>query len=70
MENSDLESADESLEQAVNLIDRLLTVADGGDAFELGQYEASTIIALLTDKPYRIEVMSHVDGFTDADMDD
>jgi len=59
--NTDLESKDESIERAVDLVDRLLITADGGPDVILGEYDASTIIALLSDSRYRIEVMSLLD---------
>lgn len=70
METNDLETESDSLEQAVELLDRLLTTADGGPSVSLGTYEASTIIALLTDKAFRVNAMSRLDEFADAETAD
>lgn len=67
MDNIDLETSDESVERAVELLDCLLAAADGGDSVTCGQYEASTIIALLADRSYRVEVMSKLDDFAEAE---
>jgi hypothetical protein len=62
MENSGLESKSDSIDHAAKLIDRLLNTSDGGQRIIVGQYEASTIVALLTDSLYRADVMSRVEG--------
>jgi len=63
MEDDDLETEAQSIDRAVDLLDRLLCTADGDRGFVVGEYAASTIIALLTDKKYRISVMSRLDDF-------
>jgi hypothetical protein len=70
MDREDLETESESVERAVDLLDRLFAAADGGRSVSLGQYEASTILALLTDKPYRVEVMSRLEDFAAVDTGD
>lgn len=70
MDRDDLETESESVERAVDLLDQLLAAADGGPGVTLGQYEASTILALLTDKPYRVEVMSRLDDFANVEPGD
>ena len=70
MENDGLETEEQSIVNAVDLLDRLLFVADGDSPISIGQYDASTMIALLMDKPYRVEVMSRLPDFDNADSDD
>ena len=67
MEGKNLESAEQSVERAVDLVDRLLTTADGGRAVNVGEYDAQAIIALLTDRAYRAEVMSQMHDFAGMD---
>jgi hypothetical protein len=50
---------------AVELLNRLLETADGGQCVAIGQFEASTLLALLTRKSYRISIMSRLDDFAD-----
>lgn len=70
MEINDLETESDSLERATELLDRVLATADGGPRVSLGTYEASTIIALLTDDAFRVNVMSRLDDFADAETAD
>lgn len=70
MENLELEPESESIERAVELLDHLLIVADGGRGVVMEQYEATTILALLIDKPYRVKVMSRFDIFAQAGAED
>lgn len=70
MDREDLETESESVERAVDLLDQLSATADGGRDVLLGQYEASTILALLMDEPYRAEVMSRLDDFANVDTGD
>jgi len=64
MELGETETESESIQRAVDLLDRLLTTADGGQDLSVGEYEATTILALLMDKSYRVLVMSRLDDFT------
>lgn len=70
METGGLETEAESIERAVDLLDRLLSTADGGRNVGIGQYEASTILALLMDKVYRAKVMSRLDDFAHMEAGD
>lgn len=70
MESDGLETDSDSLERAVDLLDRLLATVDGGPSVSLGMYEASTILALLMDKAYRLSVMSRLGEFADAETGD
>lgn len=70
MESEGPETESDSLERAVDLLDRMLATADGGPSVSLGTYEASTILALLMDKAYRVNVMSRLDEFADAETGD
>lgn len=63
MEADGLETESVSIERAVKILDHLLHIADGGRAMVMGQYEVTTILALLMDKPYRVSVMSRLDDF-------
>lgn len=63
MDANGLESHEESVERAGELVERLLVAADGGPGVGVGQYEASTILALLTDELYRNTVLRRVEGF-------
>lgn len=63
METDGLETESECIERAVDLLDHLLYIADGGRAMVVGEYEATTILALLIDKSYRVDVMSRLDEF-------
>ena len=60
---------DPEIEYAVDLLDRLLEAADGGRDVCVGDYGASTILALLMDKKYRRTVMSKLDDFDGIDDD-
>jgi hypothetical protein len=46
----------------VDLIERLLAAADGGPAVYVDGYDASTLVALLSDAAYRRAVLGRVDG--------
>jgi hypothetical protein len=70
MDTNGLETESKSIERAVDLLDHLLYIADGGRAMVVGQYEASTILALLMDKPYRVDVMSRLDDFVDINREE
>lgn len=70
MGSGELETESESIERAVDLLDRLLVTVDGGRGVGIGQYEASTILALLMDKAYRVSVMSRLEDFADMDFED
>lgn len=70
MESEVLETESGSFQRAVDLLDRLLATADGGPGVSLGMYEASTILALLMDKVYRVNAMSRLDEFADAESGD
>lgn len=70
MESEGLETESDSLERAVDLVDRLLATVDGGPSVSMGTYEASTILALLMDKAYRINVMSRLDEFAGVESGD
>lgn len=63
MESGALESESQSIDRAVDLLDHLLEIADGGRGMVVEQYEASTILALLMDKRYRNEAMSQLNDF-------
>jgi len=69
MEFGETETASESIERAVDLLDRLLATADGGPDVAVGEYEATTILALLMDKSYRVKVMSRLDDFVYIDSE-
>lgn len=45
------------LDRAVGVYEDLLVAADGGDAFEVGEFESTTIIAMLKDHRYRKKVI-------------
>jgi hypothetical protein len=68
MSRGELESERESLERAVELLERLAHAADGGRAASIGQYEASTLLALLEDERYRAKVMVRFAGVVDVDL--
>jgi len=70
MEFGETETESESIERAVDLLDRLLATADGGRDVAVGEYEATTILALLMDKSYRVEVMSRLDDFAYIDSEE
>jgi hypothetical protein len=63
------ETEPECIERAVDLLDQLLRTADGGYGITLGQYGATTILALLMDRSYRLEVMSRLDDFACVDSE-
>ena len=50
-----LETEAESIERAVELLDQLVYIADGGRGVTLGEYGATTILALLMDRSYRVK---------------
>ena len=56
-------TAEETTDRAIELLEHLLYVADGDSKVSIGTYEASTILALLMDESYRIEVMSRISDF-------
>lgn len=64
MQSHELESELESVVRATDLLERLEEAADGGPIVQVGQYEASTLLALLTNKKYRTHAMSHLDALT------
>lgn len=70
MEANGLETESESIERVVDFLDHLLYIADGGRAMVVGQYEASTILALLMDKQYRVAVMSRLDDLVDINSEE
>jgi len=55
---SDREGANADLAAAVDLVDRLFEAADGGRHVSVGEYEASTILALFADSQFRENVLS------------
>ncbi len=64
------ETETESIERAVQLLDSLLYIADGGRRMHIGEYEATTILALLMDKSYRVKVTSRLDDFAEVGTGD
>ncbi len=70
MDSEQLETQEVSIERALDLLDRLLATADGGRSISIGQYDASAVLALLTDKSYRIKVLSRLDDFSNTDTGD
>ncbi len=64
------ETQTESIERAVQLLESLLYIADGGRRMYLGEYEATTILALLMDKSYRVKVTSRLDDFAEVGTGD
>jgi len=67
MQSNELRDRENEIEAAVDLLDELLRAADGGPSVVLGSFEASTLLALLTDRAYRVDVMSRVDGLASVD---
>lgn len=47
----------EELDRAVGVYEDLLIAADGGDALEVGEFESTTILAMLGDDVYRERVI-------------
>lgn len=70
MNTDDQVLAEREIESAVDLLDQLLQTTDGGREVVLGQYEASTILALLMDKMYREIVMLRLHDFADLVTDE
>lgn len=70
METNTVETELESIERAAELLSRLLDTADGGSSVSVDQYYASTILALLMDNTFRMNVMSRLDEFADIDIID
>lgn len=64
------ETETESIERAVQLLDDLLYIADGGRSMVVGEYEATTILALLMDQSYRVKVTSRLDDFAEVGTGD
>ncbi len=58
---------EQNVQDAAELLDRLLEAADGGRAVCMGSYDASTILALLMDKEYRRTAMAQLADFDDLD---
>lgn len=52
-----IETQSQSVKRAAQLLEDILTIADGGRGMVVEQYEASTILAMLIDQEYRNEVM-------------
>jgi hypothetical protein len=63
-----VEDETDEVEYAIELLDRLLEAADGGRNVHMGSYGASTILALLMDRDYRIAVMSELDDFQNTEL--
>jgi hypothetical protein len=55
---SDEQITSRDMAAGVELIERLLEAADGGRKIGLGEYQASTILAMLDDPGYRNSVLA------------
>ena len=62
-----MDANDKEVQDAVELLDRLLETADGGRGVSMGEYEASTMLALLMDKEYRRTTLSQLSNFDEID---
>jgi len=54
----DKQMSNRDLTTGVQLVDRLLEAADGGREVRLGEYYASTILAIFEDSMFRSRVLS------------
>jgi hypothetical protein len=63
MDAEDRSLYEQETTSAASLLDAVLVVAHGGQEVVVGQFEASTILALLIDGAYRSDVMSRLDDF-------
>jgi|688.fasta_scaffold2127908_1 hypothetical protein len=70
MDSDGNETEADSIERAVQLLDNLLYIADGGRSMAVGEYEATTILALLMNKSYRVKVTSRLDDFDEVGTGD
>ena len=64
-----MDDESDEVDYAVELLDRLFETADGGRHVDLDSYGASTILGLLMDKKYRVDVMSKLTDFDGMDLD-
>jgi len=61
----DKKSSNKDLTIGVQLVDRLLEAADGGREIRVGEYYASTILAIIEDSEFHNKVISrHSDILT------